>query len=642
MELKLLIVFLRRWAWLLILGVALGAGGGYVLSYYQAPVYQSTTKLMVMQAPESGVSSVNNLSDQELAQTYIELMVTAPVLDATSQLVGGGVSGRQISARQVRGTRLLEVTVRDSNAQRAALIANTLVEVLITQNDSLQATRFSSSEQSLAAQVTQIEQQINSLQDGITQRSEETQVTVQQEIKQQKSELEGEIAVLQGEIAGLEQGVDALTPRSTIVGQLPPPLTTQERELMTEKQTLLAQKRFALDLAQQTYIGLVLPNSSGSGNSPEQDIQNQQQSSLALYQQIYSTLLSNYEAVRLARLQNTPNVVQVEQAMPASLPVQPRPVTNTLLGSVLGLIFLGSVAFIIEYLDDTLKTPSDITSLLGLPIVGYVAATSELADSPEMPYVATNPRSPISEAFRGLRTNLEFASVDRPLNTILVTSPGPSEGKTTVAANLAVTIAQGNKRVILVDADLRRPRVHRAMGMTNHIGLSEAFRGQSEVRDVARYSKIKDLAVITSGSLPPNPAELLGSKKMGEILSKLEESASTVIIDSPPFVVADASVLAAKVDGVVLVIQPGRTHAEEALEILEQLNRAGARVVGVVLNRIRQGSLYYGGYRYQYESVEEYSYEGKKSNGRSQNSGWLGGLSKLFSFSVQNPSKIGD
>ncbi|MCK5924233.1 MAG: hypothetical protein KAG66_25080, partial [Methylococcales bacterium] len=386
---------------------------------------------------------------------------------------GGGVSGRQISARQVRGTRLLEVTVRDSDAQRAALIANTLVGVLITQNDSLQATRFSSSEQSLAAQVTQIEQQIDSLQEGITQRSEETQVTVQQEIEQHKLELESEISVLQGEIAGLEQDVDALTPRSFVVGQSPPPLTAQERELMTEKQTLLAQKGFALDLAQQTYINLVLPSNSGSANSSEQDIQNQQQSSLALYQQIYSTLLSNYEAVRLARLQNTPNVVQVEQAMPASLPVQPRPVTNTLLGAALGLIFLGGIAFVIEYLDDTLKTPSDITSLLGLPIVGYIAATAELANSPEMPYVATNPRSPISEAFRGLRTNLEFASVDKPLNTILVTSPGPSEGKTTVAANLAVTIAQGNKRVILVDADLRRPRVHRAMGMSNHIGLSE-------------------------------------------------------------------------------------------------------------------------------------------------------------------------
>jgi capsular exopolysaccharide synthesis family protein len=179
--------------------------------------------------------------------------------------------------------------------------------------------------------------------------------------------------------------------------------------------------------------------------------------------------------------------------------------------------------------------------------------------------------------------------------------------------------------------------------MSNQVGLSEVFRGQLDIRDVARYSKVKDLAVITSGSLPPNPAELLGSAKMTHILSRLEESASVVVIDSPPFVVSDATVLAAKVDGVVLVIQPGRTHAEAARAMLEQLNRAGARVVGVVLNRIpRKRADYYGGYYYQYGNDHFYSLENDESK-RSRRNGRLVGLGDLLSGNGKTAAtKIGE
>jgi capsular exopolysaccharide synthesis family protein len=314
---------------------------------------------------------------------------------------------------------------------------------------------------------------------------------------------------------------------------------------------------------------------------------------------LYSTLLSNYEAVRLARLQNTPNVVQVEKATPPGAPVQAGPYRNVILGALIGLLATGAIAFTLEYLDDTLKTPQDIANVLGLPVVGYVVNESSIGKSEGMPYVATHPRSPMAETFRTLRTNLEFASVDKPLKTILVTSPGTGEGKTTVAINLAAAMAQANKRVILLEGDLRRPRIHQALAMSNQFGLTDVFRGQMDIRDVARYSKVKDMAVITSGSLPPNPAELLGSARMATILSRLVETASVVIIDSPPFVVADSTVLSAKVDGVLLVIRPGKTSAEAARAMLAQFDRAGARVVGVVLNRVsRKNGSYYGYYQY--------------------------------------------
>lgn len=606
MELKLIISMIRRWAWLLIIGILIGGGVGYVLSIYQTAEYESITKVMVLQAPVNNVSTTNKISDEELAETFIELLVTQPVLQAASQKVGTTIRPSQIRAQQIRNTRLMQVTVRDTDPQQAALIANTLVEVLIEQNEALQISRFSSSEETLQLQVKEIEAELEQLRSGIEQRSEQSVELVRQAAEEEKIQLEQQIFGLQAEITRLEQDIDDLTPEA-LPNTLPPPLTFEQRNQLNEKRTQLAQKNFLLDLAKERYIELTaLLRNEGTTSVSQTSTASQdlEQANLTLYQQLYSTLVSNYEAVRLARMQNTPSVVQVERAVPPQLPISPGPLRNIILGAIIGLLVTGTLAFTLEYLDDTLKTPADITNVLGLPVVGYVANESAMEKGEGIPYVTANPRSPMAETFRTLRTNLEFASVDRPLKTILVTSPGTSDGKTTVATNLAAVMAQANKRVILLEGDLRRPRVHKALGMSNHIGLSDVFRSQMDIRDVARYSKVKDLAVITSGSLPPNPAELLGSTRMVQILSRLVESASVVIIDSPPFVVSDSTVLSAKVDGVILVIQPGKTHAEAARAMLAQLNRAGAHVIGVVLNRIpRKSANYYGYYRYENDSV---------------------------------------
>jgi non-specific protein-tyrosine kinase len=235
-----------------------------------------------------------------------------------------------------------------------------------------------------------------------------------------------------------------------------------------------------------------------------------------------------------------------------------------------------------------------------VPVLGFVAEMKSKGKSADEIYVTRQPRSPVSEAFRALRTNLEFASVQEPIHTLLVTSPGSSEGKTTVSTNLAAIFSQAEKRVTLVDADMRRPHVHRLLGLSNREGLSNLFRNQAHPRTVAHIKdNLPHLTIITSGSLPPNPAELLGSEKMSSLLGELQAENDMVVIDTPPSLVADAQVLAAKVDAVLFVIQPGVTHAEAARSSLETFRRAGARVVGVVLNRIpRNRSYYYGGYKY--------------------------------------------
>ena len=238
-----------------------------------------------------------------------------------------------------------------------------------------------------------------------------------------------------------------------------------------------------------------------------------------------------------------------------------------------------------------------VSRVLGLPVIGFIGEMDGKAN--KITFVADHPRSPISEAFRSLRTNIDFASVDEPLKTILLTSPDASDGKTTVAINLAISMAQLERKVVLMDGDLRKPNIHKKLNLNNQPGLTDVFRERMNIFDVIRNWKEQRLIIVTSGSIPPNPAELLGSRRMDHILENLEEVVDTVVIDGSPMVVTDAQILASKTSAVILVLRPGQTRDEEARSILEQLNRAGARLIGVVFNRIpRKSAASYGNYRY--------------------------------------------
>jgi len=197
----------------------------------------------------------------------------------------------------------------------------------------------------------------------------------------------------------------------------------------------------------------------------------------------------------------------------------------------------------------------------------------------------TEPTSPAAEAYRTLRINLEFASLDQPLRTLLVTSSGPNEGKSTALANLAVAMADGERAIVLVDADLRRPSQHELFGLPNECGLSDMFRSESAFADPPLQS-IPDstLKVLTSGPLPPIPSQLLAARKMDQVIVRLAEQADMVLFDAPPIVaVTDASLLASKVDGVLLVVRAGNTRREHVRAAKDRLEKVNARLVGAVL-----------------------------------------------------------
>ena len=333
------------------------------------------------------------------------------------------------------------------------------------------------------------------------------------------------------------------------------------------------------------------------------------ETALSQFRQMYASLLTSYEQVRVAESGSISSVVQIEAATLPERPIRPRIVFNTVLAACLGLLTAIGVAFLMEALDDTLN-PDDVVSVLGLPVLGVIA---HYQASNGIPVAADSPRSPVSEAYRSLRTNIQFASVDHPLRSLLITSPSPEDGKSTVAVNLAIALAQSGRNTILVEADLRRPQVHKKLKLPNRTGLSSIFvQPQVELNGTIQSTAIANLSAITSGDLPPNPSELLSSKKMKEIIDLVQDHFDLILIDTPPILaVTDAAALATRVDGTVLVVKPGITKLAACKQAIEQLVRVGANVLGVVLNDIEvsRSRYKYGYYRGYYQAYHSHYHD---------------------------------
>jgi non-specific protein-tyrosine kinase len=332
------------------------------------------------------------------------------------------------------------------------------------------------------------------------------------------------------------------------------------------------------------------------------------EASLAQYRSTYSTLVASYQQVKLAEAQATNNLVVAESAQVPRQPIRPRPLVTGLLAAIVGALIAIGAAFVIEYLDDTIKTPDDVTRVSGLPTLGAIARLKE-SNSGRQLVASMESKAPESEAYRTLRTNIQFSSVDKPIRTLLVTSSGPSEGKSTTAANLAVVLAQTGQRVIAVDADLRRPVLHRLFGVPNNTGVTTALLAGEDMESEShlRPTKIENLSVLTSGPIPPNPSEMLGSHRMAELIARLTRLADVVIFDSPPVLaVTDAVVLGRQVDGVVLVTDARQTREMALARAVTELQNTGTNVLGVVLNRLdsRSGGYYYYYYYYYYSDGE--------------------------------------
>ncbi|MBI5713666.1 MAG: polysaccharide biosynthesis tyrosine autokinase [Chloroflexi bacterium] len=333
------------------------------------------------------------------------------------------------------------------------------------------------------------------------------------------------------------------------------------------------------------------------------------QTEMAQYRQSVTTLLQSYENIRLAEAQSTNDVVVVEPAETPIEPIRPRILINTALAAAVGMMLAVGIVFLIEYLDDSIRSPEQIHQLLQAPVVAAIAkmSTDSLRNGP---IASVEPRSPVTEAFRGLRTSLQFTGVDKPIKTIIVTSAGASEGKSTVTANLAIVMAQAGMRVVLLDADLRRPTVHKTFSRPNRNGLTDLMlQGSAGWSGAVQETSIRNLFLISSGQLPPNPSEILASQKMRQLLEHFSKISDVVIIDTPPVLaVTDATVLAPHVDAVLLVVDTGVTRIGAVAQVKTQLEQVGVKLMGVVMNKVSvgrgNGYYYYNYYYYNAESTE--------------------------------------
>jgi len=365
-------------------------------------------------------------------------------------------------------------------------------------------------------------------------------------------------------------------------------------------------------------------------------------------QQLYEGLLQRLKEAGISSGLRSSNIHVVDRARPPINPVRPRKSLNILLSLIVGLALGCALALFNEYLDNSVKIPEDVEQLVNLPVLGiipsvssvmsYVArrkplpragatsgATSELA-------TVAQPQSVVSEAYRALRTSILLSTSRHAPQLILISSGQPREGKTTTALNLAITLAQRGDRVVLIDTDLRRPRIHRSFQMTNDRGLSTFLTSQAPLDELARAVKqVPNLFVITSGPTPPNPAELLSSEPLEALFAELRRHFDFIVLDSPPAIsVADSMILAAHADGVMLVVHGGVTTRETLKHTTKLMTSVNARILGIVLNNVDVRSVdykyyysnYYGDYYRHMLDGQGYAYgygsEDREARGESR------------------------
>jgi capsular exopolysaccharide synthesis family protein len=300
------------------------------------------------------------------------------------------------------------------------------------------------------------------------------------------------------------------------------------------------------------------------------------------------------------------------------VPVSPRPVRGYALAGLLGLLIGVGVAILREMLDVTIKTGETLRLVAAAPVLAVVPFDSKAKRSPLV--MSGDPRSARAEAFRRLRTNLQFVDVDHPVQAIVITSSVPDEGKTTTSVNLAFAFAEMGRRVVLIEADLRRPRIAEYLGIEGAVGLSNVLAGQVAVGDVLQQWGHGDLHVLASGFVPPNPSEMLGSRNMAALLIRLRAEFDVIIIDTPPLLpVTDAAVVATHADGAVLVARSGKTAQARVRTALAGLRAVDSRVLGCVLNmQPNKGNVDYSYGTYGAASNEA-AVNGAASNGAAVN-----------------------
>ncbi len=318
-------------------------------------------------------------------------------------------------------------------------------------------------------------------------------------------------------------------------------------------------------------------------------------------EEIYTMLLSKLEESKIAEAMQISQARVIDHAITPDRPVEPKPKQNAILGFLIGLLLGIGGAFLLEYIDTTIRTSKEIEELTGISVLASVPLVKS-KNHIDIPTIQ-EPHSDIAEAYRILRTNISFLAAARTIKSLLITSTIPQEGKTTTALNLGIALSQQGHKVIIIDCDFRRPKLHiyfRDIVKDNHNGLTDVLINRIKLKDAIVKSSFDNLYFITSGTIPTNPAELLGSNRMHDTLGELKNNFDYVLIDAPPALgIADARVIGKICDAILVVVMSGKTNRDAVIEVKDELERAGEKIIGYVLNGVDVTQRYYR-HRYYY------------------------------------------
>lgn len=583
-----------------------------------------------------------------------------------------GLLQSKLSVVPVKDTRIVNVRVEDVEPKRAALLANEVAEAYIAENLALRLRVSETANRWLEERLAELEQRTKQSEIAVYDfKKDADMLTTSLEdraniVSQRLTTYNGALTEIRTRIAGLKARVDAInslrrsadTARDPAWADVlatsagPGPLTSLKSRFLQEKAdcAALAERYLPdhpklgtclqkveearrdllhelenvvraaqLDLTEAVAKERNLQELVDATKGEAFDVNKRQiefdriKREADNNQRLYDMVLKRLKDTELSGMLRTSNARILDAARPNPGPIRPNVRNNLVLGLLLGILGGLGLAFALEQLDTSVKSQHDVEEKVGVPFLGILPRVSLERDAPASEldlYVYRHPKSTVAEACRAVRTNLLFMSPDRAVRTMLVTSSGPREGKSATAIAIGIAMAQSGGRVLLVDTDMRRPRLHRALGVPNEKGVSSVLVGDATVDEVVKSTEVPGLFLIPSGPIPPNPAELFHTQAFRDFVASVSSRFEKVIFDSPPVnAVADSTVLATQVDGTLLVLRADATHKALARRAVRVLTDVKGKVLGAVLTDVelrnpKYGSLY-AAYATEYHESRE-------------------------------------
>jgi len=633
--------------------------------WYNREYYETQNKVIISRSVSVRVVEKLGLQSDPAFLGVQKISDPQKRADVMKAMDAVGLLQSRIRVVPVKDSRLVQIVVEDLDPERAALLANEVADAYMAENLALKLRVTESASRWLEDRLVDLEQKTKTSELAVYDfKKEKDMLTTSLEdrasmVSQRLTTYNGALTQVRTRIAELKARADTIEraraqskddnlrwaeglslAKSTLVETLKVNMVQQRNECATlgsrylPDHPKLAECNQKLASAERE-LGRELGNMIRSAQYDLEQAQGEEKNLLALFEatkaegfdvnkkqiefdrlkresdndrRLYDLVLKRMKDIELSGLLRTSNVRVLDAARPSYLPVRPDLSKALTLALLVGLLLGLGVALLLEVMDNSVFSQLDVEQRVGVPFLGLVPMIPEPKEAGTRDlYVHHHPKSSIAECCRAIRTNVLFMSPERPLKTILVTSTAPQEGKSTSVINLGISMAQSGNRVVLVDTDMRRPRLHKAFQIPNDVGVSTVVVGEGALDGAIKNTDVPGLFVVPCGPVPPNPAELLHTKAFARLLEQLGQRFDRIILDSPPIhPVADAIVLATQAEGVVLILKAGLTNRTLAKRAVRALRDVKAKVYGAILNNVDLEDPKYGGYYADYRRYGHY------------------------------------